>query len=103
MRWSPLVLAVFAAGCNHKEPAAESSRTTSSPAVGSQAAQRDPTAAFWTWFAEHAAELAGDSNIEHAMEQINQHLEPTHQGIFAEVGVDGARRTLVITADGKVE
>jgi hypothetical protein len=34
------------------------------------------------------------------MEEINQHLEPGHAGIFVEVGEEGGDRELVISADG---
>jgi len=37
---------------------------------------------------------------EHVMAQVNEHLEPEHPGIFVELGADGARRSLVLTADG---
>ena len=37
------------------------------------------------------------------MNEINEHLEPSHQGIFVEIGKEGEDRELVISADGKKE
>ena len=99
-----LVFAFVAAGC-HKEttelPRGESHATASSaPAVQPGTRGSAATAAFWTWFADHATELANDSGLVRAMTRINDQLQPTHPGIFVELGVEGQRRTLVITADG---
>jgi hypothetical protein len=59
----------------------------------------EATAQFWSWFTVNASRLAS-GDLEKAMVEINDHLEPTHRGIFVEIGAGEHVRTLVITADG---
>lgn len=66
----------------------------------SAASDATTTLAFWKWFEANAVALRAEKNLQQAMETINDQLERIYPGLVAELGQDGDRRTLVISADG---
>jgi len=69
--------------------------------VACRAPNTDPTRSFWSWFADHGAELRAEPDIRTTMERITAELAKVDPGVVAEIGTDGADRQLVLTADGK--
>jgi hypothetical protein len=103
LRCVSVIALVVASACNDKKTS-----TPSAPAPTQVAATMDARAdsmdvkikTFWTWFAQNAAALRADDNLERTMTRINEQLEPATPGVFGEIGRDGDKRTLVLTADG---
>lgn len=93
LRSLAVALILVTAACSKKE------HPVAAPAPGS-AAQTDPIAAFWTWFAANAAALHASSPID-TMNKVTDQLLTIDPGVIAEIGGDQGDRTLVITADGK--
>lgn len=79
----------------------DTSATNSGSASAATAAVTPRAAAFWKWFAANAATLHAEPDLRGVMEKINVELAKVDDGVFAEIGVDGDARTLVLTADGK--
>jgi hypothetical protein len=94
-----LLIALVLAACGHKDE----SRAPEPTKVAEAAPAHDATAEFWSWFSANAPRLHEEKDLEHVMNEINEHLEPSHAGIFVEIGVEGSDRELVISADGKKE
>jgi hypothetical protein len=95
MKW--LLLLALIVGCGKKDdtPSAKGSAAT----AGKPSA--DPkVAAFWKWFVEHADALRADTDVRKTMLSISDELKKIDDGVIAELAIDGAERTLVISADG---
>lgn len=100
MRAARLLLIVcVVAGCSKKTAPSEAQGSGSAPATATPVAPARLTA-FWTWFSAHAAELRADKDMRHTMEAISAEIEKEQPGVFAEIGGDGADRTLVLSAGG---
>ena len=62
-------------------------------------AQQDPDKVFWTWFSANAAALSKAEGLE-IIQRVQPELAKVNRDIKAELGQDGDRKLLVITADG---
>jgi hypothetical protein len=58
---------------------------------------------FWTWFAQHAAELKAEPDLQKAMERISDETAKIDPDLIGEVALEGNTRQLVLSADGKRE
>ncbi len=73
--------------------------------AGSESQQQTAAriATFWKWFAEHASALKTDPDLQKVMETVSNETEKIDPGLIGEIAVDGDKRQLVLSADGKRE
>jgi hypothetical protein len=54
---------------------------------------------FWSYFVAHAPQLAAEP-LEAAMGDLQHAIDPVYPGVIVELGAEGAKHTLVLSADG---
>jgi hypothetical protein len=88
------------ASSGFQEASASGSSSGEASASGRSPADASKVAAFWKWFEANAETLRKRDDIQATMLTINGQLDKVDPSVFAEVGRDGDKLALVITADG---